>query len=129
MELGGGHGSLHIGANTYVQPGCVYNAFLGSIRLGAHCLVAARCTFTPYQQGFADTDRPIREQPLTSRGDIVVDDDVWLGPNPCVMDGVTIGPSAVVGAGAVVTGDVPPYAIVGGVPARDSVPGREHYSQ
>lgn len=59
----------------------------------------------------------MRELPLTSRGDIVVEDDVWLGLHVCVMDGVTIGQGAVIGAGAVVTKDIPPYAIAGGVPA------------
>lgn len=47
-----------------------------------------------------------------------VGNDVWLGNGVVVMDGVTIGDGAVVGAGSVVTADVPPYAIVGGVPAR-----------
>jgi acetyltransferase-like isoleucine patch superfamily enzyme len=48
----------------------------------------------------------------------VLEDDVWLGVNVAVMDGVTIGQGAIVGAGAVVTKDIPPYAIAGGVPAR-----------
>ena len=81
-------------------------------------MIAPRCAFTPYQHGFADTQRPMREQPLTSNGDIVIEDDVWLGLNVCVMDGVTIGTGAIIGAGAVVTKDIPPFAIAGGVPAR-----------
>ncbi len=118
VELGAGQSSLHIGPNTYIQAGCILNAFVGNIIIGANCMIAHRCTFTPYQHGFADADQPMREQPLTSRGDIVLEDDVWLGVNVVVMDGVTIGRGAIVGAGAVVTKDVPPLAIVGGVPAR-----------
>lgn len=53
-----------------------------------------------------------------SRGDTVVGNDVWLGYRSLVMPGVTIGDGAVVAAGSVVTADVPPYAIVGGNPAR-----------
>ena len=53
-----------------------------------------------------------------SKGDIVVDDDVWIGYGATIMSGVHIGQGAVVAAGAVVTKDVPPYAIVGGVPAK-----------
>ena len=49
-----------------------------------------------------------------SKGDIIIDDDVWLGQNSIVLSGVHIGQGAVIAAGAVVTKDVPPYAIVGG---------------
>lgn len=53
-----------------------------------------------------------------SKGDIIIDDDVWIGFNATIMSGVHIGQGAVVAAGAVVSKDVPPYAIVGGVPAK-----------
>lgn len=53
-----------------------------------------------------------------SKGDIVLDDDVWLGYRVTVLSGVHVGQGAIVAAGAVVTKDVPPYAIVGGVPAK-----------
>ncbi len=53
-----------------------------------------------------------------SKGDIVVDDDAWVGYGSIIMSGVHIGQGAVVAAGSVVTKDVPPYAIVGGVPAK-----------
>lgn len=53
-----------------------------------------------------------------SKGDIIVDDDVWIGYGATIMSGVHIGQGAIVAAGAVVTKDVPPYAIVGGVPAK-----------
>lgn len=53
-----------------------------------------------------------------SKGAIIVDDDVWIGYGATIMSGVHIGQGAVVAAGAVVTKDVPPYAIVGGVPAK-----------
>ena len=53
-----------------------------------------------------------------AKGDITVGDDVWFGASTLICSGVTIGQGAVIGAGAVVTKDVPPYAIVGGNPAR-----------
>ena len=52
-----------------------------------------------------------------SKGDIIVGDDVWIGYGAIIMSGVNIGQGAVIAAGAVVTKDVPPYAIVGGIPA------------
>lgn len=53
-----------------------------------------------------------------SKGDILIDDDVWIGENAIILSGVHIGQGAVVAAGSVVTKDVPPYAIVGGVPVK-----------
>lgn len=53
-----------------------------------------------------------------SKGDITLGDDVWIGYRATILSGVNIGQGAVIAAGAVVTKDVPPYAIVGGVPAR-----------
>jgi acetyltransferase-like isoleucine patch superfamily enzyme len=116
IELGQG-GSVEIGAGSHVQPNCQFTAYLGSIRIGARVQIAPTCAFYPYQHSFA-AGRPIAQQPLRSAGDIIVGDDAWLGYGVIVLDGVTIGPGAVVGAGAVVTCDVPPGAIVVGVPAR-----------
>lgn len=50
--------------------------------------------------------------------DVVVEEDVWLGVNVTLLSGVTVGRGAIVAAGSVVTKDVPPYSVVGGVPAR-----------
>ena len=61
--------------------------------------------------------RPFVEQGITAQG-IVIEDDVWIGSGAVVTDGVRIGRGSVVAAGAVVTKDVPPHTVVGGVPAR-----------
>lgn len=53
-----------------------------------------------------------------SKGNIILSDDVWLGANVTILSGVHIGQGAVVAAGSVVSADVPPYAIVGGIPAK-----------
>lgn len=55
---------------------------------------------------------------LTTRGDVTIGNDVWIGSNVLIMSGVSIGDGAVIAAGSVVTGDVGPYEIVGGNPAR-----------
>jgi acetyltransferase-like isoleucine patch superfamily enzyme len=64
-----------------------------------------------------DPGRPVKDQPVTSRG-IRIGADVWIGANAGVTDGVSVGDHAVVAMGAVVTRDVPEWALVGGVPAR-----------
>ena len=61
-----------------------------------------------------------------NKGDIVIGNDVWIGSEAVIMAGVTIGDSAIVGARAVVTKDVAPYAIVGGIPAK---PIRKRYPE
>jgi acetyltransferase-like isoleucine patch superfamily enzyme len=66
---------------------------------------------------FMDTITEAEKRPEDDR-DVIIGDDVWIGARAIVLHGVTIGRGAVVAAGAVVTKGVPPYAIVGGVPAR-----------
>ena len=63
-------------------------------------------------------NEPIRSQPLQTKGGIVIEDDVWLGFGVIVLDGVRIGKGAVIGAGSVVTKDIPEGAIAAGIPAR-----------
>lgn len=117
VEIGAG-GSVVIGRDSHIQAGCHLKGFLASTRIGDRVQVAPHCAFSPYQHGVDDLATPIKDQPITSKGDIVVGDDAWLGLNVVVMDGLTIGRGAVIGAGAVVTKDVPPLAIAAGVPAR-----------
>ena len=111
-------GSITIGQGTHVQSGCNLTAAKGSIRIGDNVQLAPRCALYPYQHSFASRETPIVRQPVTTRGDIVIEDDAWLGVGVIVLDGVTIGRGAVVGAGAVVTESIPPYAIAVGVPAK-----------
>jgi acetyltransferase-like isoleucine patch superfamily enzyme len=116
IETGVG-GGLTIGDETNVQPRCQFSAYQGSIRIGRGVLIAPYCAFYPYDHSIAP-DLPIRKQPLRSRGGIIIEDEAWLGVGVIVLDGVRIGRGAVVGAGAVVTRDVPDGAVVHGVPAR-----------
>jgi acetyltransferase-like isoleucine patch superfamily enzyme len=66
---------------------------------------------------FSDATRLIKDQGVRYEG-VLVEDDVWIGSKATILDGVTLGQGAVIGAGAVVTRSVPAYAIAAGVPAR-----------
>jgi len=113
-----GHGgAITIGAETHIQPRCQLSGYVGAIRIGERVEIAPGCAFYPYNHQMLP-DQPIRSQPVVSKGDIVIEDDAWLGYGVVVLDGVRIGRGAVVGAGSVVTRDVPPGAIAAGNPAR-----------
>lgn len=90
----------------------------GAIGMGAHTLnnLSTSPIFTAKHNGvgISWTD----QQPTDEFREINIGNDVWIGARAMVMGGITIGDGAVVGAGAIVTKDIPPYAIVGGVPAR-----------
>lgn len=116
LETGYG-GSLTIGAGASIHPRCQINAYKVPVRIGADVMIAPNCALYPYDHGIA-TGRPILDQPLVSKGEIFIDDGAWLGVGVIVLGGVRIGKGAVIGAGAVVTQDVPDVAVAVGVPAR-----------
>jgi acetyltransferase-like isoleucine patch superfamily enzyme len=88
-----------------------------SVAVGKHALFAAQAYLVGGGHEFAAPEVAVIDQPRTSRG-IVLGDNVWLGTGAKVLDGVRIGSDVVVGANAVVNGDLPDGAIAAGVPAR-----------
>ena len=107
---------LRIGDGTYIGPRVVLGAG-GGIRIGSRVLFGAGVQLLAEDHVFHDPDEPIVAQGVRRRG-IVVDDDAWIGNSVIVLDGVTVGKGAVVGAGSIVTRDVPPGAVAAGNPAR-----------
>ncbi len=96
------------------------------LKIGNYCSIAENVNFLlagEHNKNFIST-YPYKERLLkqnidnNSKGDIIIDDDVWIGFGVTILSGVKIGQGAIVAAGAVVTKDIPPYAIVGGIPAR-----------
>ena len=134
---------IEIGPNSLIMHGAVLHVYNfrdlpnAGITIGRDCLVGEysvirgqggvhigdRVYTSPFTQiiavnhVFDDPTRPFIEQGITAEG-IVIEDDVWLGANTVITDGVRIGKGAVVAAGAVVTRDVPAHTVVAGVPAR-----------
>lgn len=116
LETGYG-GNLSIGDGTWIHPRCQLNAYLASIAIGREVQIAPNCAFYCYDHGYG-ANHPINEQPLQTKGDIIIEDGAWLGVGVIVLSGVRIGKGAVVGAGSVVTRDIPDNAIAFGVPAK-----------
>ena len=116
LETGQG-GTITIGAYTALGPGSELSAYLGNIRIGRHVMFGSYCRVFTHNHGM-DPGLLMQQQSLTSKGDVIIEDDVWLGSGAIVVSGVHIGERAVVGAGSVVTKHVPANAIVVGNPAR-----------
>lgn len=89
----------------------------GGISLGENCLVATHVAIMSYQHGFSDRSVPIPEQDIELKP-VVIEEDVWIGAHAIILPGVRIGRGTVVGAGAVVTSDLPQYSVAVGSPAR-----------
>jgi len=109
-------GAIEIGDRVSINPYSVLYGH-GGLRIGSNTLIAAHTVLIPANHNFAACDLPIREQGLTVKG-IRIASNVWIGAGVRILDGVTVGSGAVLAAGAVVTTDVAPGLVVGGVPAR-----------
>ena len=109
--------SVVIGDRTDI--GCnVVITSSGGIEIGHSVLIAGNCYIGGGRYNMDRTDIPMMDQGLHTKGPVVIEDDVWLGAGATVLDGVRIGKGCVVGAGAVVTKDLPAYAIAVGTPAK-----------
>lgn len=89
----------------------------GGVKIGDRVYTSPFTQIIAVNHVFDDPNRPFVEQGITAEG-IVIEDDVWLGAGAIITDGVRVGKGAVVAAGAVVTSDVAPHTVVGGVPAK-----------
>lgn len=124
-----------LGRRSVVESYCCINNAVGDVvigdytRIGLHCTVigpacignhvnlAQGIVVTALNHIFNDDTKRIDEQGVSTKS-VIIEDDVWIGANAVILPGVTIGQHSVVAAGAVVTHDVPPYTVVGGVPAK-----------
>jgi acetyltransferase-like isoleucine patch superfamily enzyme len=116
LETGYG-GSITIDDEASLHPRCQINAYVSDIHIGKGVMLAPGCALYPYDHG-TDRSDPIREQSLVSQGSIEIGDEAWLSFGVMVLGSVRIGAGAVIGAGAIVTEDIPDYAIAVGRPAK-----------
>lgn len=109
-----GPGRVKIGSNCQINE----NVFIQGAIIGNNVMIAANTSLIANMHKHDRTDIPMNMQGKIVDNKVIVEDDVWIGRNAVVMPGVRIGTGSIVAAGAVVTKDVPPYSIVGGVPAK-----------
>ena len=107
-------GSVVMGDNCSINP---YVTIRGKFRCGHGVRIGAYTCIVGFNHGFDRLDMPIYEQPQSFKG-IELGDDIWVGAQVMIVDGITVGSHAILAGGAVITKNVPDYAIVGGNPAK-----------
>jgi acetyltransferase-like isoleucine patch superfamily enzyme len=110
---------VRIGDGSFIGHACSFSA-AESITIGNHCLLAGSVRIADFDGHPVDASCRRAKEPAPREGirPVVIGDDVWLGAESIILKGVTIGPRSIVGAGSVVTRDVPPDVVVAGNPAR-----------
>lgn len=121
-------GDVEIGRYTSLNgPNTDILAETNKIKIGSFCSIASGVRIQEYYHEYRRTtsyfiNRHIfkenENQDIFSKGDIIIEDDVWIGANVIVLSGIKIGRGAIIGAGSIVTKDIPSYSIVGGNPAK-----------
>jgi len=109
------HHLLTIGKGSIIGDRAILDARHGGINIGKNVNISTAASFWTEQHDYND---PYFRCTDSKGGAINIEDKAWIGPNTIILHDVTIGEGAVVAAGAVVTKDVPPYTLVGGVPAK-----------
>jgi acetyltransferase-like isoleucine patch superfamily enzyme len=106
---------LIIRAGTYINRNTMFDAH-SHLEVGRDCMIGPFCYLTDANHGTIK-GTPVKAQPMQP-SPVVIEDEVWIGAHVIVLAGVRIGHGAVIGAGSVVTSEVPPNTVVAGMPAR-----------
>lgn len=109
--------NIYIGRGSYINGGMIRASKNARIMIGDNCMISYGVHLRTDSHQHSNPSIPMCEQGSIEKN-IVIGDDVWIGYGAQIMAGCSVGKGSIVGAGAVVTKDVPPYTVVGGVPAR-----------
>ncbi len=109
-------GEVIIGDSVHVGQNCFLDG-TGKLKIGKDSLLGPNVVILTGNHGFRNPNVLIRLQGILPRP-TTIEENVWVGANAIILDGITIGKGSVVGAGSVVTKDIPPYSIAVGVPAK-----------
>ncbi|WP_456103320.1 acyltransferase [Prevotella sp.] len=111
---------IHISDNTLIRRNSHITA-INKIRIGKNVLTGTNVLISDNEHGESSRQNmniQPRLRQLVSKGEVIIEDNVWIGNNACILGGVRIGMGSIIGANAVVTKDIPPYSIAAGVPAK-----------
>ena len=108
--------NIVIGSNVFIGNNTEFN-ISKKISIGDDCLIASGCKFIDHNHGFSDSTTLIRDQPLAEEP-IIIENNVWFGVNCLILKGVRIGSGSVIGAGSIVSHDIPPKELWCGNPAK-----------
>lgn len=124
---------ISVGSNVNIEHGAMITSLMsigdnsgvginakihGRVSIGKNVMMGPDCIIYTKNHAFENTSVPMCQQGFQEEKPVFIDDDVWIGGRVIILPGVHISSGAIVGAGAVVTRDIPPYAIAGGNPAR-----------
>jgi acetyltransferase-like isoleucine patch superfamily enzyme len=112
-----GSARVRIGAGTFLNQG-VMIAAQELVEIGEHCMLANGCFVSDAAHRYDDPVKPVPWQGFTSKGPTRIGANCWLGAHVVVTGGVCVGERCVLGAGSVVTHDIPPFSVAAGAPAR-----------
>lgn len=112
--FGSGRG-VELGDRSAIGLDCL---LIGPVTIGSDVMMGPRCTILASRHDTSAVDRPMAAQGFLPDLRVTIEDDVWIGANTTILPGRVIGRGSIVGAGSVVTKDVPPWTVVGGNPAR-----------
>lgn len=107
---------VKIGTYTQINPFTVIYGGVG-VTIGNNVMIAPHCMIASGNHDFKQTNYPMRFAGTVSKGPIVIEDNVWIGANCTITDGVTVGAESVIAANSVVVKNVEPWSIMSGVPA------------
>lgn len=102
--------------NTDIHIGCI-----NKIEIGDNCLFASRIYITDHHHGEPSAEMlklTPKERPLSTKGPVIIEKNVWVGEGVAIMPNVRIGENSIIATNAVVTKDIPPNCVVAGIPAR-----------
>lgn len=120
IECSGVIRNLGIGLEIGNNVGFAQNCFIqvrGKVTIGNNVIFGPGVSIFSESHNFDNPDLPVSVQGETRKG-VIIEDGVWIGTRSVILDGVTVGMNSIIAAGSIVTKDVTPYTIVGGVPAK-----------